>query len=260
MGMSEFRSFFFAPKLLSWTLDPEKWCGRGAEERGKDRRTPLQPRALNHPADTYITRPASAGIRQSNPPPPLATMSAPTSIQLTHAFTLKLAIQAPLNIPGTPVGDRAYITVPSGTLKGSGIDAQVHPGGDYAIVGKDGYGKLDVRLHAVTTEGEAMYVQYYGHLQVTEAVGRILTGDSASKSTEFDDQYLLTTPVIEVAANSKHSWINRTVFVGKGRFNISKDGGFVGKSPFAPSSRLNAIVLTSARPFLQKEYELFKAQ
>lgn len=155
-------------------------------------------------------------------------MSAPTSIQLTHAFTLKLAIQAPLNIPGTPVGDRAFITVPHGTLSGSGIDAQVQPGGgDYAIVGKDGYGKLDVRIHAVTKEGEAIYIQYYGHLQITDAVGKILTGDSNSESTNFDDQYLLTNPCIEVAATSKHSWINRTVFLGKGKFDISKDGGFV---------------------------------
>ena len=65
----------------------------------------------------------------------------------------------------------AYIPVLGGTLTGEGIEAKVTPGGDYAIV-KDGWGKLDVRVHAVTPEGETIYIQYYGHLEVTPAVGK----------------------------------------------------------------------------------------
>lgn len=38
-----------------------------------------------------------------------------------------------------------------------------------------------------------------------------------------------TTPVIEAPANSKLAWVNRTVFVGKGRFEISSDGLAVGE-------------------------------
>ncbi|KAJ1025841.1 hypothetical protein NDA16_002467 [Ustilago loliicola] len=98
-------------------------------------------------------------------------MSTP-SINLTHAFTLKLPISAALSIPGTPVGDRSYIPVLGGTLTGQGIQAKVTPGGDYAIV-KDGWGKLDVRVHATTPENETIYIQYYGHLEVTPAVGKM---------------------------------------------------------------------------------------
>ncbi|KAJ9474431.1 hypothetical protein PHBOTO_004517 [Pseudozyma hubeiensis] len=149
-------------------------------------------------------------------------MSTPT-ISLEHAFTLRLPIAPALGIPGTPVGDRSYIPVLGGSLTGKGFEAKVTPGGDYAIV-KDGWGKLDVRVHAVTPENEAIYVQYYGHLEVTPAVGKILGGDASAKSTNFDDGYLLTTPVLEAPANSKHAWVNRTVFVGKGKLEVLSDG------------------------------------
>lgn len=96
-------------------------------------------------------------------------------------------------------------------------------GGDWAIV-KDGYGKLDVRVHAITPDNEVIYIQYSGHLEVTPAVGKILSGDAGAKSTNFDDGYLLTTPVLEAPANSKHAWVNRTVFVGKGRFELDAKG------------------------------------
>ncbi|GAK67726.1 phosphoserine aminotransferase [Moesziomyces antarcticus] len=150
-------------------------------------------------------------------------MSKP-SISLTHAFTMTLTVGAPHALPGTPVGDRSFIPVTGGTVEGEGVEAKVTPnGGDFAIV-RDGYGKLDVRVHAITQDGEALYIQYYGHLEVTSAVAKILGGDASAQSTNFDDQYLLTTPVIEAPATSKLAWVNRTVFVGKGRFEISSDG------------------------------------
>ncbi|CBQ69469.1 conserved hypothetical protein [Sporisorium reilianum SRZ2] len=149
-------------------------------------------------------------------------MSTP-SINLAHAFTLKLPIAPGHAIPGTPVGDRSYIPVLGGTLTGEGIDAKVTPGGDYAIV-KDGWGKLDVRVHAVTPDNETIYIQYYGQLEVTPAVAKILGGDAAAKSTNFDDGYLLTTPVFEAPASSKHAWVNRTIFVGKGKLDVDANG------------------------------------
>lgn len=150
------------------------------------------------------------------------TMSIP-SINLEHAFTLKLPIGPSLAIPGTPVGDRSYIPVLGGTLTGDGLEAKITPGGDYAIV-KDGWGKLDVRVHAVTSDDEVIYIQYYGQLEVTPAVGKILGGDAAARSTNFDDGYLLTTPVLEAPVSSKHAWVNRTIFVGKGKLEVLSDG------------------------------------
>lgn len=58
-----------------------------------------------------------------------------------------------------------------GTLTGESLEAKVTPGGDYAIV-KDGWGKLDVRVHAVTPENETIYIQYYGQLEITPAVAK----------------------------------------------------------------------------------------
>ncbi|SYW76286.1 uncharacterized protein UBRO2_01357 [Ustilago bromivora] len=141
----------------------------------------------------------------------------PPSINLTHAFTLKLRIEAGFDIPGTPLGDRY------GSLTGQGIDAKVTPGGDYAIL-KDGWGKLDVRVHAVTEDKEVIYIHYYGQLEITPAVGKILGGEPQAKLTNFDDGYLLTTPVLEAPANSKHAWVNRTIFVGKGKLEVGNGG------------------------------------
>ncbi|UTT89178.1 hypothetical protein NDA17_004437 [Ustilago hordei] len=136
---------------------------------------------------------------------------APPSINLTHAFTLKLRIEAGFDIPGTPLGDRSYIPVTDGSLTGQGIAAKVTPGGDYAIL-KDGWGKLDVRVHAVTEDKEVIYIHYYGQLEITPAVGKILGGEPQAKSTNFDDGYLL------------HAWVNRTIFVGKGKLEVGNGG------------------------------------
>jgi hypothetical protein len=65
-----------------------------------------------------------------------------------------------------------YIPVNGGKLTGDSLDATVLPSGDYAIAGQDGYGKLDVRLHAETADGELLYIHYLGHLQMTPAVSK----------------------------------------------------------------------------------------
>ncbi|ETS65426.1 hypothetical protein PaG_00160 [Moesziomyces aphidis] len=166
-----------------------------------------------------------------------ANMSKP-SISLTHAFTMTLTVGSPHATPGTPVGDRSFIPVTGGTVKGEGVEAKVTPnGGDFAIV-RDGYGKLDVRVHAITQDGEALYIQYYGHLEVTPAVAKNNSSENhpglklihalmfpdSGRSIMSTLPFEKTTPVIEAPATSKLAWLNRTVFVGKGRFEISSDG------------------------------------
>ena len=87
-------------------------------------------------------------------------------------------------------------------------------GGDWILVGADGFGRLDVRGQLMTDDGAAIYVQYFGILEMNDAVMRNLA--DPSKATEYADQYFRTTPRLETG-DSRYAWVNRTVFVAEGR-------------------------------------------
>lgn len=67
------------------------------------------------------------------------------------------------------------------------MDATGLHGGDWAIAGDDGWGKLDVRAHVKTKEGELIYITYGGHLEMTPAVMKALGQAPDAVSTQFGE-------------------------------------------------------------------------
>ena len=161
-----------------------------------------------------------------------------TSITLTPALTFRLSIDPPIAVGSTPVGDRSFINVRGGTVTGSGIHASVLPGGgDFAIIGTDGFAKLDVRIHARTETGDTLYITYPGTLQLTPAVAKVLAGAKDAQSTQFGDGTFLISPIIETGS-PKLAWLNRATLLGKGRVELTDQGAFVGMSPLPPTPSL----------------------
>jgi hypothetical protein len=136
-------------------------------------------------------------------------------MDLELEFTLDLELETPLMSPGAPYGMRAVVPCTAGKAKGTRINATVAgPGGDWALVGPDGFGRLDVRLQLQTDDGALLYVTYGGVMEMNEAlVGALLTPGQA---TAFDDAYYRIQLRIETG-DERYAWVNQTVFLGRGR-------------------------------------------
>ena len=134
-------------------------------------------------------------------------------LQLEFAYQATLA--PPLMIGTGPYGTRAFFAVTEGRVKGDRINGTfVGGGGDWLLIGSDGWGRLDVRGQIQTDDGAVLYLTYYGVLELTETV--MTATQTMAEETDFDDQYFRITPRLETG-DERYGWVNQTVFVGRGR-------------------------------------------
>ena len=114
-----------------------------------------------------------------------------------------------------PFGARQVATIAEGKFIGERLSGTtVGAGADWLLLGEDGFGRLDVRATFKTDDGANIYIQYFGLLQMSDAIGRILAG--ADESTEFGDQVFFVNPRMETG-DERYAWVNHTVFLGQGR-------------------------------------------
>jgi len=134
-------------------------------------------------------------------------------LQLEFTYGAKLA---PAVIPGPgPFGTRMVMPVTGGRAEGDRISGDlVGGGGDWLLVGPDGWGRLDVRGQIQTDDGAVIYLSYTGVLQLTETVMAAVA--SGTIGTEYDDQYFRSTPRLETG-DERYAWVNQTLFVGRGK-------------------------------------------
>ena len=134
-------------------------------------------------------------------------------MKMIEEFTLYGTLEPPLEVGQVPTGTRIFFGVDGGHIKGDRINAKILGGGEWALLGADGYILIDVRLQAETDDGALLYIQYYGHLEMNDKVQAALANGDG---TEFEDQYFYTNPRIETG-DERYAWLNRTFFVGEGR-------------------------------------------
>ena len=134
-------------------------------------------------------------------------------LSFSYLATLK---DPPLPIGPGPFGTRMFFEIDGGKVEGPDLKGRMlGGGGDWILVGADGFGRLDVRGQLMTDDGAAIYIQYQGILEMNDAVMQKL-GDP-KRSTDYADQYFRTTPRLETG-DPRYAWVNRTVFVAEGRF------------------------------------------
>jgi hypothetical protein len=134
-------------------------------------------------------------------------------MNLQHVFTIRAVLDAPLDIGAAPLGHRIYYGITGGRLQGDRVAGEVLGGGEWAVLGPDGYLRVDVRLQVLTDDGAALYFQYLGLLEMNEAVQAAIAGGSA---TAFEDQHFYTQPRVETG-DERYRWMNTTFFIGEGR-------------------------------------------
>lgn len=134
-------------------------------------------------------------------------------MDLVQEFIVKATLKQPLPIGTGPTGTRMYYDLSGGEVIGDRLRGKVLGGGEWALVGPDGFLRVDVRLQVETDDGAFLYMQYVGLLEVNNAVQNALAN---GKGTDFSDQYFYINPRIETG-DERYAWLNTTFFIGEGR-------------------------------------------
>lgn len=134
-------------------------------------------------------------------------------MNLVQEFTIKIELKQPLPVGAGPIGTRMYYDVIGGEVTGDRISGKLLSGGEWALIGPDGFLRVDVRCQVETHDGAYLYIQYVGFLELNEAVQAALENGTG---TDFGDQYFFTNPRIETG-DQRYAWVNNTFFVGEGR-------------------------------------------
>jgi len=140
-------------------------------------------------------------------------------MNLEHEFTYVATLKPPVEIGTGPFGTRSFFEVTGGTLEGKRLKGKVLTGGgDWLLIGPDGYARLDVRAQLLTDDGASLYVQYNGLIQMNQKFADAL---AKGASTDYGDQYFRTTPRFETG-DPRYAWLNQSVFVAEGRLGLGR--------------------------------------
>jgi hypothetical protein len=136
-------------------------------------------------------------------------------MELNLEATATAKLKQPLMIGPGPQGVRLYIEVGEGSLTGPRLNGTVLPGGgDWVLVGADGWCRVDVRTQFETDDGAVIYGQFFGLIEMNDAVENAF---ASGIGTSFDDQYFRVTPRLETG-DTDYEWVNKSVFLAQGRF------------------------------------------
>lgn len=137
-------------------------------------------------------------------------------MELVHEFTFNARLAPKVAIGDGPWGNRRIREVLGGEVSGERINGTVGSGGgDWILVGPDGWGRLDVRLTINTDDGASIYVQYFGVIEYNEAA---VAANAGERSTEYSEHYFRTAPRLETG-DERYRWVNQSLFVGEGRLH-----------------------------------------
>ena len=136
-------------------------------------------------------------------------------MKLEPLFTFRADLkQPPAQVGAGPAGTRTIFDIAGGSFEGPKLRGRVlESGGDWLLFGADGVGRLDVRGTLETDDGARIYVQYFGILEMNEAVAGAM---ARGEGTEFGDTYFMTQPRFETG-DERYAWLNRVVAVAEGR-------------------------------------------
>jgi hypothetical protein len=105
-------------------------------------------------------------------------MSAPaatTGMELQYEFEYYAILKPPVEVGPGPYGTRLFFEVTEGEVTGKRLSGRLLTGGgDWLLVGSDGWGRLDVRAQIETPDSAFIYVAYHGIIEMTEPVQNAL--------------------------------------------------------------------------------------
>lgn len=133
-------------------------------------------------------------------------------MKLVEEFTFRANLRPPLPVGAGPIGTRMYFDVIDGVVEGERLNGKLLGGGEWALIGPDGFLRVDVRLQVETHDAAFLYIQYTGLLEFNEKVQAAV---EMGTGTNYGDQYFYTNPRFETG-DERYAWLNTTFFVGEG--------------------------------------------
>ena len=145
----------------------------------------------------------------------MSSTDAAVGVGLEFEFEFHAKVKPPLAIGPGPHGMRMFFETIEGEVVGERISGRVLTGGgDWLLIGADGWGRLDARAQFETSDGAVIYASYTGHIEMNEVVqGAVGSGGG----TEYEDQYMRAAVALETG-DPRYAWVNHTVFIYEGRF------------------------------------------
>src|SRR4051794_10272337 len=135
-------------------------------------------------------------------------------LALQHVFDYTARLKPPVVVGRTPAGIRMYYEAVSGRVTGESVNADILPGGgDWAVVGDDGWVQVDVRGQCRTDDGAVLYMTYRGLIEPSAPFTSAVTSGG---ETSYDDQYWRVAIDVETG-DPRYAWLTRSVMVGRGR-------------------------------------------
>jgi hypothetical protein len=131
-----------------------------------------------------------------------------------HVFDYYALLEPPVPIGLGPYGTRVFYEVREGKLSGPRLSGELlRGGGDWALIGNDGYTRLDVRGQCRTDDGAFLFFAYRGLLELNEPVQRAI---ASGGETQFDDQYFRISIEVETG-DPRYNWLTHSSLIGRGR-------------------------------------------
>jgi hypothetical protein len=136
-------------------------------------------------------------------------------MNLEYEFSYRASLKPALPVGPGPYGMRLFVEVTGGSCEGKRLKGKLLTGGgDWLLAGADGFGRLDVRAQLVTDDGAAIYLSYFGILEMNAKIQQALSDPNSA--TDFGDQYFRTSPRFETG-DPRYAWLNQSMFAAEGR-------------------------------------------
>jgi hypothetical protein len=137
-------------------------------------------------------------------------------MELVHEFDYYGTLNPPVVF-----GSRMFLEVTEGQVTGKRLNGRLlSGGGDWIVLGSDGWGQVDVRGQIGTNDGAFIYTHYTGLLELND---KVMTATTSGVGTDWGDQNFRTTPRFETG-DERYRWLTTSLFVAEGRL---KEGGGV---------------------------------
>src|ERR1051325_4051688 len=118
------------------------------------------------------------------------------AMNLEYEFSYRASLKPALAVGPGPYGMRLVVEVTGGSFEGKRPKGKILTGGaDWLFAGAAGFGRLDVRAQLVTEDGAAIYLSYFGILEMNAKIQQALSDPNSG--TDFGDQYFRTSPRFE---------------------------------------------------------------
>ncbi|KAJ5638247.1 hypothetical protein N7520_003093 [Penicillium odoratum] len=151
--------------------------------------------------------------------------------KLSHLFTLRCAVDTPMEIGHGPYGRRRCVPIMSGVVSGPHLKGEVVPGGaDFMIVEEDQTTHVNTNYVIKSDDGAFIYIRTEGtRAGPPEVLKALMEGGPVDPS-----QYWFHLHVRIETGHDKYKWMNDRVIVGRAtraKGEVAYDAYFLENSP-----------------------------